>query len=89
MANTSSAKKAIRVSERKRKINLRKLSGFRVAKKAMLSSIAKGDVKTAETELSQAYKTIDKAAKENTIHKNAASRLKSQLAQAINQAKAK
>ncbi|MDB6074409.1 MAG: ribosomal protein [Verrucomicrobiaceae bacterium] len=54
----------------------------------MLTAIEKGDIKTAEAELSAFASAADKAAKTNVIHKNAANRLKSRLSLQIS-AKAK
>lgn len=72
MANTSSAKKAIRSSERKRIINIRIKRSFREA----IKEASKTGSKEA---LSSAFKAIDKAAKTNVIHKNTAARYKSAL----------
>ncbi len=89
MANTSSAKKAIRVAKRKRKINIKRLDALKSARKTVMELIKQGKSKDAENALPQAYKQIDKAAKNNTIHKNKAARLKSRLAQKITVAKSK
>lgn len=83
MANTSSAKKAIRVSERRRIINVRKKRDFRDAKQAVVKAVTQKDKTEATKLLEKAYKEIDKAAKMNIIHKNAAARYKSQLAKMI------
>lgn len=83
MANTSSAKKAIRVAKRKSVINLRVKRSYKAASKDLQKIVAgktKGDAKAS---LSKAYKAIDKAAKRNIIHKNAASRYKSRLAKSV------
>lgn len=77
MANTSSAKKAIRSSERKKVINIRTKRAFREAAKAVTG---KGDDKA---NLSKAFKAIDKAAKNNVIHKNTAARYKSALSKKV------
>lgn len=88
MANTKSAKKAIKVQSRKRAINLAKITGYKQARKAVLDLLAKGEVKEAEKELPKAYQKIDKAAKNNTIHPNKAARIKSRLAARIKAAQA-
>lgn len=81
MANTSSAKKAIRSSARKNVINLRVKRSYKEAKKDLEKSITeKGDSKKL---LAVVYKKIDKAAKLNVIHKNTASRYKSRLAKLV------
>lgn len=83
MANTSSAKKAIRVSERKRIINLRLNRHYKEDRKAVMKSITAKDKENAEKLLPAAYKSIDKAVKGNVIHKNTGARYKSQLARLI------
>lgn len=84
MPNTSSAKKAMRQSLRRKTINLRTKSKYKTAVKSTRQSIADGD-KTASVEnLKQAMSQLDKAVKKNVLHKNTASRKKSRLAKAIN-----
>lgn len=83
MANTSSAKKAIRVSARRGAINLRRKRNTKSARKEVEKSIAAKDKKGAEKLLPKAYKEIDKAVKGNIIHKKAASRYKSRMAAKI------
>jgi small subunit ribosomal protein S20 len=76
MAITTSAKKALRASLKKRVFNLRRKrvmnSTMKDAKKAM----------TAES-LSKAFQAIDKAAKRGVIKPNTAARKKSRLAKAL------
>ncbi|MCS7317426.1 MAG: 30S ribosomal protein S20 [Candidatus Dojkabacteria bacterium] len=85
MANTRSAKKAIRASERKRVINLKRTTKVKMAIKTI--NIAIRDHKINKENylslLSKAYKQIDKAAKAHIIHKNKAARLKSRLSKKI------
>ena len=83
MANTSSAKKAIRVSKRKRVINLRVNRAYKEDRKAVMKSVTNKDKTNAEKLLPAAYKSIDKAVKGNIIHRNTAARYKSQLARMI------
>ncbi len=87
MANTSSAKKAIRVSKRRRIINLRRINAYKKIRKNILDLIKERKLKEAEKELPKAYRAIDKASKQNTIHKNKGARLKSRLMMALNKAK--
>lgn len=82
MAITKAAKKAIRVSERKRVFNVRRKRTMKEAIKSVLD-VVKTDKKTAESNLSAAYKAIDKAVKRNIITKNTAARRKSRLARAV------
>lgn len=83
MANTSSAKKAQRASSRRIVFNARR-------KKAMKSSIKDMSKlligkKTAEALklLPQLQQALDKAAKNGTIKKNAAARMKSRIAKRL------
>ncbi|KXK26423.1 MAG: 30S ribosomal protein S20 [candidate division WS6 bacterium OLB20] len=79
MANTTSAQKALRVSERRRVRNARVRTEYKAARKAVTDALAKGDVKSAKASLPQAYAEIDTAAKKGVLHKNTASRYKSRL----------
>jgi len=88
MANTRSAEKNIRKTKARTLRNQSTKSRVRTIRKRVLTAIEKGDVKTAEAELSAFASAADKAAKTKVIHKNAANRLKSRLALQIT-AKAK
>lgn len=82
MPITQSAKKAIRVSSRKKGYNdLLKRKMKEVMKK--IEKIAKTDKKEAEKILSSAFSAIDKAAKRGVIKKNNASRKKSRLSRLV------
>ncbi|WKZ25300.1 MAG: 30S ribosomal protein S20 [bacterium] len=73
MPVTKTAKRALRGSKRKEIVNKITLSGLEIAvKKAKKSK----DLKSIQ----KATSLTDRAAKENTIHKNKAGRIKSQLA---------
>jgi len=87
MAITSSAKKAIRSSSKKRVFNLRRKGALHDAAKSLTKALAAKDVKGAENLLSSAYKAIDKACKCGVIKSNTADRKKSRLAAAIKRAK--
>lgn len=80
MANTSSAKKALRVAGRRAVINLRHRRAMKEARKEVLKAITAKDKNTAQSLMPKAYKEIDKAAKTGVIHKNTAARYKSRLA---------
>jgi small subunit ribosomal protein S20 len=82
MPITKSAKKAIRVSARKKSYNDRHKKAIKEIMKKV-AKLAKTDKKEAEKILSSAYKTIDKAAKRGVIKKNNASRKKSRLAKLL------
>ncbi len=85
MANTKSAKKAIRVSERKRlhnrPIRSATKSQVRRAESAIGTSAA-----TAEEAVVKAISALDKAATKGIIHANNAARRKSRLMKKLNQA---
>ena len=83
MAITRNAKRAIRVSERKRVVNDTLRRTFREAVKTVRNDIASKDKKALKENLSAAYKALDKAAKRGTIKKGNANRKKSRLAKAI------
>ncbi|MBU1317642.1 MAG: 30S ribosomal protein S20 [candidate division Zixibacteria bacterium] len=81
MAHHLHTKKAIRQSDRRRRRNQTTKSKMKTSIKQFLASEA-ADVKLAA--LKRAQTAIDRAAKKNIIHKNAAARRKSQLARAYN-----
>ncbi|MBI3633175.1 MAG: 30S ribosomal protein S20 [Candidatus Vogelbacteria bacterium] len=84
MPITSSAKKAVRNSKKKRFFNLRKASAMKTAIKEIKKLVADKKSKEAMALLPKAYKAIDKAAKMGgIIKKNNAARKKSSLAQSI------
>ncbi len=83
MAITTSAKKAIRVSKRRKAVNARRTRTMKEVVKELRSVIVSKDKKEAEKQLSLAYKALDKAAKRGVIKKNTASRKKSRLAKAL------
>ena len=88
MAITSSAKKAIRSSEKKRVFNVRRKNALHDTTKALKKALVAKDVAGAEKLLPAAYAAIDKAAKRDVIKKNTANRKKSRLAAAIKRARA-
>ena len=79
MPITKSAKKALRQSKRKRVSNVRRKTKFRDLTKDFRKAIAAKDFNKAKELLPKVYKSLDKAAKSNTIKKNKASRTKSRL----------
>ena len=77
MPNNKQTKKRVRQDERKRVHNKAIKSSMRTAMKRVLRADSKED---AEAALPMAMKRIDKAAKTNIVHKNAAARYKSRMA---------
>lgn len=84
MANTKSAKKAIRKIQKRTLVNLNKRRKLRRDIKEVNKLILEGKKKEADKAFQVATKTIDKAAKTHLIHKNTAARYKSRLAKKLN-----
>ncbi len=80
MANTSSAKKAIRVALRRSVINLRRRRDYKEARRDVEKAIVSNNKKEIPELLKKAYKEIDKAVKLDVLHKNTGARYKSSLA---------
>lgn len=87
MANTKSAIKRIRSSERRRRINQIHRSRARTYVKKTRRLIDTGQLAEAEAMAIQAASALDKAAQRGVIHKNQAARSKSRLMKQLNQAK--
>lgn len=79
MAITQSAKKAIRVSARKRVFNLRRSRAMKDVVKETRELAHEGKVDEAKELLPKAYKAIDKAVKRGIIKANNGARKKSRL----------
>ncbi len=79
MPNTKASKKALRVSLRKRLVNLEKIKKIKLSRRAFHKALKaeKPNKKETEKEMSKYFSALDKATKTNFIHKNKASRLKS------------
>jgi small subunit ribosomal protein S20 len=84
MAITTSAKKAIRNSARKRAFNLRNMSNMRNSIKNIKKLVQDKKTNDATALISKAYQAIDKAAKRGIIKKNTAARKKSRLTRFVN-----
>jgi small subunit ribosomal protein S20 len=83
MANTKSAKKAVRVSERRTAINKNRRSRMRTFIRKVEEAIASGDKSAAETALRDAQPEIMRSAQKGIIHRNTASRKVSRLSARI------
>ena len=88
MPITSSAKKALRQSKRKRVANVRSLDKMRVVTKEIRSLAQKKKLDEAKKLIPRLYQAIDKAVKSNVIKKNAGARKKSRLTAALHKASA-
>ena len=83
MAITSSAKKALRASKKKRVFNLRHKSEIEKQLKSFRRLINQKNKAEATKIIPLLYKSLDKAAKTNYIKNNTASRLKSRAMNAL------
>ena len=88
MANIKSAKKRIKVINRKNAENRRIKNSLKAIIKNFSKALAAKDFDTAKEKLVLAEKKLMQAAAKNTIHKNAASRKVSRMNLAYNKAKA-
>lgn len=86
MPNIKSAKKRVRVIETKSMRNQMVKSALKTSLRRFQEAIASGDKATAESTYRIAVKKVDQATAKGIMHKNAASRKKSQLAAAYNKA---
>jgi len=83
MANTASARKRARQSEKQRQHNASLRSAFRTAVKNVRKAIEAGNKDAAQSAYQSSIGTIDSIADKNIIHKNKAARHKSRLAAAL------
>ncbi|MBQ1712446.1 MAG: 30S ribosomal protein S20 [Firmicutes bacterium] len=88
MANIKSAKKRIKVINRKNAENRRIKNSLKAIIKNFYKALAAKDFDTAKEKLVLVEKKLMQAAAKNTIHKNAASRKVSRMNLAYNKAKA-
>ncbi|MDA0374187.1 MAG: 30S ribosomal protein S20 [Planctomycetota bacterium] len=86
MAHSKQAKKRIRTNDKARLRNKAVSSKMRTLVKRVMTAAESGDKATAEGTLALAIQAVDKAAKTNVIHKNAAARKVSQLTRAVQKA---
>lgn len=83
MPTTSSAKKALRVSFKKKVFNQRRKNVMQDTIKEVRKLVSQKKISEAQALLPKAYKAIDKALKVKYIKKNTAARKKSRLAKLI------
>jgi len=88
MANIKSAKKRIRVIDKKTARNRRIKGHLKAILKSYEAAIEAGDLDMAAEKLALAEKKLMQAASKGTIHKNAASRKVSRLTKRFNKANA-
>lgn len=83
MANTTSAKKAVRKIEKRTAVNRSRRSKMRTFIKKVEEAIAGGDKAGAQAALKAAEPIMMRAAQKGIVHKNTASRKVSRLAHAV------
>ena len=88
MPNIKSAKKRVKVIEKKTLRNNMIKSAYKTAVRKFEEAIASGNVEEAKTLLSEATKKIDQACTKGVIVKNTAARKKSNLSKKLNAAMA-
>ena len=79
MAHSKQARKRIRTSDRQRVMNKSRMSRMKTEVKKLMTAVETGDKSAATEILPIVCKCIDKAAKQNIIHKHNASRRKGQV----------
>lgn len=80
MPNIKSAKKRVKVIEKKTLINLSHKTALKTAIKKFEAAVASGDKENAQTLFNDAVKKLDRGVSQGILHKNNAARKKSQLA---------
>ena len=85
MANIKSAKKRVKVNQKKAMLNKSRNSALKTAIKKANAAI-EADAENKDEVVKAAVKKIDQAASKNLIHKNCAARKKSNLAKKMNKA---
>jgi small subunit ribosomal protein S20 len=88
MPITSSAKKALRVAERKAVFNAHRNNKIDANIKKLKKLVKDNMIKEAQNLLPEVYKAIDKAVKTKFLKKNTAARYKSRITLFLNKAKA-
>ena len=83
MAHRKQARKRIRTSEKKRVMNKSRMSRMKTEVKKLMAAVETGDKGKATELLPLVCSCIDKAAKQNIIHKHNASRRKGQAMRAV------
>ncbi|SFL25561.1 30S ribosomal protein S20 [Halanaerobium salsuginis] len=79
-----SAKKRVKITEKKTALNRERKDRLKNAIRAMEDAVQAGDKEAAAEQLKETKKVIDKAVTRNIIHKNNAARKKSRLTKMYN-----
>jgi len=88
MANTKSAEKSARQSEKRHARNAAVTTAIKSRQKKLRATISSGDAAAAKVQFDDLSSALDKAAKRGIIHRNVANRRKSRLNKAVIAAKA-
>ncbi len=80
MANIKQQKKRVRTQARERAENLRYRSTIKTLTKRLESAAAEGDAERVTADHRELVRTIDRATSRGALHRNTASRKKSQAA---------
>ena len=80
MPNIKSAKKRVKVIEKKTLINLSHKTALKTAIKKFEAAVVAGDKENAKVLFNDAVKKLDRGVSQGILHKNNAARKKSQLA---------
>jgi len=83
MANSASARKRIRQTDTKTRLNKLTSNRLKAARKEFGVLVAEGKSDEAKKAMNEVFARADRAAKTGVIHKNAASRIKSRAASAL------
>lgn len=83
MANTKSAKKAVRQITRRTAVNRQRRSKMRTFIRNVEEAISAGDQAAAKTALAAAEPVLMRAAQKGIVHKNTASRKVSRLSASV------
>lgn len=84
MAHSKQANKRLRTNEKQRVANKSRMSRMKTEVKKLLAAVDAGDKGKATEMVPFVCKMIDKAAKQNIIHKHNASRRKSLVMRRVN-----
>ena len=83
MPHTSSAKKALRQDAKRKERNRNVKKVVKTTLKKFAAVLPTGTPEQKQAEYNEASKQLDKAAAKGVIHRNAAARMKSQLAKKL------
>jgi len=83
MANIKQQKKRVRIATEERLENLRYRSTIKTLTRRLASAVQDGDAEVAEQEHRNLVRLIDRAVSRGALHRNTASRKKSQAARLL------